>query len=50
MLADIQRRGGEITAIEVSQAAQIGDPASVAILTEALELLRTRRANGEVIY
>lgn len=39
MLADIQRRGGEITAIEVSQAAQIGDPASVAILTEAGHLI-----------
>lgn len=39
MLADIQRRGGEITAIEVSQAAQIGDPASVAILTKAGHLI-----------
>lgn len=39
MLADIQRRGGEITAIEVSQAAQIGDPASVAILTESGHLI-----------
>ena len=26
------------------------DAEAVAILTEALELLRTRRANGEVIY
>lgn len=39
LLADIQRRGGEITAIEVSQAAQIGDPASVAILTESGHLI-----------
>ena len=39
MLADIQRRGGEITAIEVSQAAQTGDPASVAILTESGHLI-----------
>ena len=39
MLADILRRGGEITAIEVSQTAQMGDPASVAILTEAGHLI-----------
>lgn len=39
MLADILRRGGEITAIEVSQAAQMGDPASVAILTESGHLI-----------
>jgi predicted NBD/HSP70 family sugar kinase len=39
VLADIQRRGGEITAIEVSQAAQIGDPASVAILTDSGHLI-----------
>lgn len=39
MLADIQRRGGEISAIEVSQAAQTGDPASVAIMTESGHLI-----------
>jgi len=39
MLADILRRGGEITAIEVSQTAQMGDPASVAILTESGHLI-----------
>ncbi|MCA3448789.1 MAG: ROK family protein [Rhodobacter sp.] len=39
MLADILRRGGEISAIEVSQTAQMGDPASVAILTESGHLI-----------
>ncbi len=39
MLADIQRRGGDISAIEVSQAAQTGDPASVAILTDSGHLI-----------
>ena len=39
MLADILRRGGEITAIEVSQAAQMGDVVSTAILSEAGHLI-----------
>jgi predicted NBD/HSP70 family sugar kinase len=39
ILADIQRRGGEITAIEVSQAAQVGDAASVAILAASGHLI-----------
>lgn len=39
ILADVQRRGGEITAIEVSQAAQVGDAASVAILANSGHLI-----------
>lgn len=39
ILADILRRGGEITAIEVSQAAQMGDAESVAILSGAGHLI-----------
>lgn len=39
ILADIQRRGGEITAIEVAQAAQVGDAASVAILASSGHLI-----------
>jgi predicted NBD/HSP70 family sugar kinase len=39
MLADILRRGGEITAIEVSQAAQMGDAVSAAILSESGHLI-----------
>jgi len=39
ILADILRRGGEITAIEVAQAAQMGDAASVAILSRAGHLI-----------
>ena len=39
VLADLLRRGGEITAIEVSQAAQIGDPAAVAILSTSGHLI-----------
>ncbi|MGQ0563894.1 MAG: ROK family protein [Gemmobacter sp.] len=39
LLADTLRRGGEITAIEVSQAAQTGDPASVAILAASGHLI-----------
>ncbi len=39
MLADLLRRGGEITAIEVSQAAQAGDPAAVAILSTSGQLI-----------
>lgn len=39
VLAEILRRGGEITAIEVSQAAQMGDGESVAILTRAGRLI-----------
>lgn len=39
MLADILRRGGEITAIEVSQAAQMGDALSAAILSESGHLI-----------
>lgn len=39
ILADILRRGGEITAIEVSQAAQMGDPVLSAILSEAGHLI-----------
>lgn len=39
ILADIQRRGGEITAIEVSQAAQLGDAASVGILAASGHLI-----------
>ena len=39
VLADIQRRGGEITAIEVSQAAQAGDTASAAILAASGHLI-----------
>lgn len=39
VLADILRRGGEITAIEVSQAAQMGDPESVAILSNSGHLI-----------
>ena len=40
LLADILRRGGEeITAIEVSQAAQMGDAASVAILATSGHLI-----------
>ena len=39
VLADLLRRGGEITPIEVSQAAQIGDPAAVAILSKSGHLI-----------
>ena len=39
MLADILRRGGEITAIEVSQAAQMGDAVSAAILSQSGHLI-----------
>ena len=39
VLADLLRRGGEITPIEVSQAAQIGDPAAVAILSTSGHLI-----------
>jgi len=39
LLADILRRGGEITAIEVSQAAQMGDPEAVAILSTSGHLI-----------
>ena len=39
VLADLLRRGSEITAIEVSQAAQIGDPAAVAILSTSGHLI-----------
>ena len=39
VLADFLRRGGEITPIEVSQAAQIGDPAAVAILSKSGHLI-----------
>lgn len=39
VLADILRRGGEITAIEVSQAAQVGDPVSIAILAGSGHLI-----------
>ena len=39
VLADLLRRGAEITAIEVSQAAQIGDPAAVAILSTSGHLI-----------
>jgi predicted NBD/HSP70 family sugar kinase len=39
ILADILRRGGTITAIEVSQAAQMGDPVLSAILSEAGHLI-----------
>jgi len=39
VLADILRRSGEITAIEVLQAAQLGDPASVAILATSGHLI-----------
>jgi predicted NBD/HSP70 family sugar kinase len=39
VLADILRRGGEITAIEVSQAAQVGDPAASAILATSGHLI-----------
>lgn len=39
VLADILRRGGEITAIEVSQAAQMGDAECVAILSGAGHLI-----------
>jgi predicted NBD/HSP70 family sugar kinase len=39
LLADILRREGEITAIEVSQAAQMGDAASVAILATSGHLI-----------
>lgn len=39
VLADILRRGGEISAIEVSQAAQVGDAASVAILATSGHLI-----------
>lgn len=38
-LADIVSRGGEITAIEVGQAAQMNDPASVEIMARAGHLL-----------
>ena len=39
VLADLLRRGGEVTSIEVSQAAQIGDPAAVAILSTSGHLI-----------
>ncbi len=39
VLADLLRRGSEITPIEVSQAAQIGDPAAVAILSKSGHLI-----------
>ena len=39
MLADILRRGGEITAIEVSQAAQMGDAVSTEILSASGHLI-----------
>jgi predicted NBD/HSP70 family sugar kinase len=39
VLADLLRRGGEITPIEVSQAAQIGDTAAVAILSKSGHLI-----------
>lgn len=39
VLADILRRGGEITAIEVSQAAQVGDAASIGILATSGHLI-----------
>lgn len=39
LLADILRRGGEVTAIEVSQAAQMGDVASAAILATSGHLI-----------
>ncbi len=39
VLADLLRRGSVITAIEVSQAAQIGDPAAVAILSTSGQLI-----------
>lgn len=39
MLADQMRRGGEITAIDVAQAAQIGDSACVEILTTSGRLI-----------
>lgn len=39
ILADILRRGGEITAIEVSQAIQVGDAASGAILATSGDLI-----------
>ena len=38
-LGDLLRRGAEITPIEVSQAAQIGDPASSAILSKSGHLI-----------
>ena len=39
VLADLLRRGSEITPIEVSQAAQIGDTAAVAILSKSGHLI-----------
>jgi predicted NBD/HSP70 family sugar kinase len=39
VLADLLRRGAEITPIEVSQAAQIGDPAASAILSKSGHLI-----------
>ena len=39
VLADLMRRGAEITPIEVSQAAQIGDQASSAILSKSGHLI-----------
>jgi predicted NBD/HSP70 family sugar kinase len=39
VLADLLRRGGEITPIEVSQAAQIGDAGAAAILTTSGHLI-----------
>ncbi len=39
VLADILRHGGDISAIEVSQAAQMGDAASVAILASSGHLI-----------
>ena len=39
ILADLLHRGGEITSIEVSQAAQAGDPGAVAILSTSGHLI-----------
>ena len=39
ILADLLRRSGDITPIEVSQAAQIGDPAAAAILSTSGQLI-----------
>ena len=39
VLADIQRRGGEVNAIEVAQAAQMGDAAAIEILSQSGRLI-----------
>lgn len=39
VLADILKRGGEITAIEVGQAAQVGDPISMEIMSRSGRLI-----------